>query len=451
MKLPVCTLPALRQRELLRSGRMTAEELTRLCLSRIRLLDGPDGLNTVCEADPGAPDTARALDRSGLTGPLSGLTVLVKDNIDVAGLHTAAGSFALEDNLARSDAPVITSLREAGAVILGKTNMTEFANFTAPGMPGGFSSRGGQVKHAYQPGRDPMGSSTGSAVAVSAGLCSFALGTDTSFSVVLCGAEHGLCGFKPAPGTLSGRGVVPLSTTHDSVGVLARTVEDAVLARSVLDGCSPAALSPLPLSKMRVLVNTAGREQCSSRQKRLLRDLIARLKKEGASVTETCQPPSPHQFKIMLGEFKRDLEQYLSASSASRRTLAEIVEACREHPEKMPCGFGLLEKSLATSEHPEELEAALREREKARAELLPELQKYDFCLITGPTNICHFIGVSSVSVPAGMWRSGLPRYLLLYGENEERMLRGALALAALYRPVLPPLCARTAVSGEQML
>ena len=125
-----------------------------------------------------------------------GLPILVKDNIDVAGLHTTAGSLALSDSVATRDAPVIANLRRHGALILGKTNMTEFANYTGERMPNGYSSRGGQVRNAYDPTHDPSGSSTGSAVAVSARLCSAALGTDTSFSIVGCATENGVTGHK---------------------------------------------------------------------------------------------------------------------------------------------------------------------------------------------------------------------------------------------------------------
>ena len=222
---------AVQLRERMWAGEITAEELTRHYLGRIARYDGPEGLNCVAELDETAVAQAKALDgrmdKEEL--PLFGLPVLVKDNIDVKGLHTTAGSLALSDHVAAEDAPVVRALREKGAVVLGKANMTEFANYVSRDMPNGYSSRGGQVVHEYERGWDVSGSSSGSAVAVSAGLCAAALGTDTSFSVVGCASENGVVGVKPPVGALSARGVVPLAHTLDSVGVLARTMEDARL------------------------------------------------------------------------------------------------------------------------------------------------------------------------------------------------------------------------------
>ncbi|MBQ4085106.1 MAG: amidase, partial [Clostridia bacterium] len=160
------------QIEAMRAGTLRVEELTQVYLDRLEKYGGKDGLNVVAQINPRALEEARVLDvAADKSGALFGLPILVKDNMDVAGLYTTAGSMTLRDNLAAKDAPVIANLRKAGAVILGKANMTEFANYTASEMPNGFSSFGGQVIHAYDPARDPSGSSTGSAVAVSAGLC----------------------------------------------------------------------------------------------------------------------------------------------------------------------------------------------------------------------------------------------------------------------------------------
>ncbi|MBO4368236.1 MAG: amidase, partial [Clostridia bacterium] len=158
-------------------------------------IGGKNALNCIAELDPTAISQAEALDRSKSQRlPLRGVPVLVKDNIDVKGLHTTAGSLALEDNIALKDAPVIRNLRRSGAVILGKTNMTEFANYVTQGMPGGYSSRGGQVIHAVNPKLSVAGSSSGSAVAVAAGIVPMAVGTDTSHSITACAMFNGICG-----------------------------------------------------------------------------------------------------------------------------------------------------------------------------------------------------------------------------------------------------------------
>ena len=224
---------AMRALELVReaqSGRVSAQELAEYFLRRIERYDQSLGLNAVGELNPQALDEAKALEENASPRdfPLFGLPILVKDNIDVAGLHTTAGSPALADNLARRDAPIVANLRRAGAVVLGKTHMTEFANYTALDMPNGYSALAGQVHSAYGAQCDPGGSSTGSAVAVSAGFCAVAIGTDTSFSIVGCAAEHGIVGLKPACGALISAGIVPISRTLDSAGPMARDVASAL-------------------------------------------------------------------------------------------------------------------------------------------------------------------------------------------------------------------------------
>ena len=223
----LCTATARELTARMKQGEFTAEELTRAYLARIEKYDHK--LHVIAELDPTAIAQACRLDACGDRSlPLFGLPILIKDNIDVSGLHTTAGSLALNDNVAAADAPVVAALRRAGAVILGKTNMTEFANYTTQGMPNGYSSRGGQVIGAYAPDMNPGGSSTGSGVAVSAGLCAAAIGTDTMFSVVGCAAQNGITGLKPPIGALSAVGIVPICHTMDSAGPLTRDLADAL-------------------------------------------------------------------------------------------------------------------------------------------------------------------------------------------------------------------------------
>ncbi len=176
-------------------------------------LGGRSALNCIAELDPTALEQARRIEECGSDLPLAGIPVLVKDNIDVKGLHTTAGSLALADNIAVSDAPIAANLRRNGAVILGKTNLTEFANYVSDSMPGGYSSRGGQVIHAVDPALSPSGSSSGSGVAVSAGIVPMAVGTDTSFSIIHCAMANGICGLKPPVGALSQEVIAPLAAS----------------------------------------------------------------------------------------------------------------------------------------------------------------------------------------------------------------------------------------------
>lgn len=166
-------MPARELARAIRERRLGVEELTRAYIERIEKFDGADDLNAVAELNENAIKEARKMDamKTGCNGAMFGLPVLVKDNIDVAGLHTTAGSLALADNIAEKDAHIIANLRRNGALVLGKTNMTEFANYMTDNMPGGYSSRGGQVKNAYDYAKSPSGSSSGSAVAMVAGLC----------------------------------------------------------------------------------------------------------------------------------------------------------------------------------------------------------------------------------------------------------------------------------------
>ena len=201
---------------------LTSEQLTSWYLARIEQFDaGENGLNSVLEKNPDALAIAkqRDLERSQgrILGPLHGIPVLIKDNIDTADkMHTSAGSLALANSYAGQDAKIVSRLRKAGAVLLGKTNMTEFANYiSTENMPNGYSSRGGQVLHPYGKQFDPSGSSTGSGVAVSANFCAVAVGTDTCASVFSPAQSNGIVGLRPSVGSISQQGIIPICDTLD--------------------------------------------------------------------------------------------------------------------------------------------------------------------------------------------------------------------------------------------
>ena len=202
---------------------MTVYEKTKHALERADKLGGKTATNCIAEIEGSALAQAEKLDadKPQNSHPIWGTPVLVKDNIDVKGLHTTAGSLALKDNIALEDAPIIKNLRKNGAVIIGKTNMTEFANYTSWNMPNGYSSGGGQVVHAIDAKLDPSGSSSGSGVAVCAGIVDAAVGTDTSFSVIACAQANGVCGIKPPHGSLPPSGIIPIAKTLDSAGAMA--------------------------------------------------------------------------------------------------------------------------------------------------------------------------------------------------------------------------------------
>jgi len=434
-------LTALEQRELLARGDITAEGLTRQYLRRIAAYDQPCELNSVAFFDPTSIRQAQQLDRrrnkEGL--PLFGLPVLIKDNIDVAGLPTTAGSVVLTDNIARRDAPIVANLRKNGAVILGKTNMTEFANYVSDNMPNGFSSRGGQVRCAYKADHDPSGSSTGSAVAVSAGFCSFAVGTDTCFSIVGCANEHGVVGFKPAHGMLSGEYIVPISATMDSAGPIAKTVADAMLLYSGLRD-KPVTLQPAHIKGLRLAVNIHGWEEIAPGQVDRYQALLDALQQDGATVTKVNHPWMPQQSFIHRCEFREDLERYLSNTTVRRGTLEAIIKGYKADPEvRMPYGIDILERAMVHDRAMPAYQEAMALRQTTRQALLEELQDVDACLMTGDTNVMHFAGLPSITLPLYLREDGAPRGIILYGADEGRLLAAARVLER-YCPGVPAPC-----------
>ncbi|MEI7875018.1 MAG: amidase family protein [Alphaproteobacteria bacterium] len=236
----------------LAEGKTTATALTKAYLARIEAYDrGGPALNSVRELNPEALAIAGRLDniKPSANQPLAGVPILIKDNIATGDKqHTTAGSLALETARAKDDAAVVKRLRAAGAVILGKANLTEFANILAVGMPSGYSSLGGYVKNPYSPDMmidqvvplvQPGGSSAGSAVAVAAGLCAAAIGTETSGSLLSPATQNGLVTVKPTVGLISRSGIIPISHSQDTAGPLARTVRDAAILLNVLAARDP--------------------------------------------------------------------------------------------------------------------------------------------------------------------------------------------------------------------
>ena len=421
---------AVELRKLLAEGVITAEGLTRYYLRRIETYDQPCGLNSVAFFDPTSIRQAQQLDkrRDKKDLPLFGLPILIKDNIDVAGLPTTAGSCMLTDNIAVKDAPIVANLRKNGAVILGKTNMTEFAHYTSDDMPNGFSSRGGQVHCAYDANHDPSGSSTGSAVAMSAGFCAAAIGTDTCFSIVGCVTEHGVTGFKPGCGSLPGTGIIPIATTIDMAGPITKTVEDAMLVyRGMAD--KQTTVQPAHIKGLRLAVNTYGLDDLPQEERDSYQRLLDALQKDGAEVQQVSHPNSPHQRIIHRCEFREDLERYLANKKVRRGTLESIIKGYKADPEvRMPYGINILENAMVHSRDLPIYAEAMAERQKARAALLEELKDVDACIMTGGTNIMHFTGLPSIALPMCMGEDGVPLGIILYGAEERRLLAAALVI-----------------------
>lgn len=416
---------------------LRVETVAKVYLERLEKYGGRDGLNVLAQLNPHVLEEARVLDeREDRSGDLFGLPILVKDNIDVAGMLTTAGSMTLRDNLAEKDAPVIANLRKAGALILGKANMTEFANCISEDMRDGYSSFGGQVYHAYDRERDPSGSSTGSAVAVSAGLCAAAIGTDTSFSIIACAMENGVSGLKPAHGVLSGEGIIPIAYILDSAGPITRSFSDALLVYHAMRGEPCVPVKAADAKKLRLLVNTVNSDWQDEIQRSMTDSFLNKLRDAGLEIKEAEHPNQKKgMMDLMRCVYRYDLETYLAGTKAENRTLVQIIEAYKNNPEWMPYGIDILEESLERSIDEPAYAKALQEREQVREWLLQELKEYDACVMNGWANIMHFCGLPSVTIRLGMGEDGVPRCMILYGADEERLHAAALCMEQYAEPV----------------
>ena len=324
----------------IQSGRFAARALTEACLARFDAVDrhGP-AINAVIELNPDTLKTADALDRErkskGPRGPLHGVPVLIKDNIDIAGpLHTTAGSLALMDSPAPHDAPLVKRLRDSGAVILGKTNLSEWANFRGQHSTSGWSARGGQTKNPYALDRNTSGSSSGSAAAVAAGLCLVAVGTETDGSIVSPSSICGLVGIKPTVGLISRAGIIPISASQDTAGPMARTVRDAALLLTALaDAPNKSSdyaqfLDPNGLrgARLGVLRNRFGFQAGVDK---LMDEMIAAMKSHGAEIIDPVEfapdaKIAEPEMEVLLFELKAGMDAYLKSRGRSD-TLASLI------------------------------------------------------------------------------------------------------------------------------
>lgn len=339
----------------IRSGRYAAEYVTVACVTRIHAIDrqGPK-LNAVIQLNPDGLREAQALDRErqskGPRSPLHGVPVMVKDNIDVAGpMLTTAGSLALMNTPAPRDAPLVARLRAAGAVILGKTNLSEWANFRGQHSTSGWSARGGQTKNPYALNRNPSGSSSGSAVAVAAGLCPVAVGTETDGSIVSPASICGLVGIKPTVGLISRTGIIPISASQDTAGPMARTVRDAVLLLTALadapekqnDYAQFLDAGALRGARLGIVRNRFG---FNAGVDRLMEQSIAAMKDLGAEIVDPVEiPPDARiadpEMEVLLYELKAGLNAYLMARGRDE-TLAALIEFNRKNAARELKYFG---------------------------------------------------------------------------------------------------------------
>jgi amidase len=335
----------------------SAETRTRAALRQIARLN--PRLNAVIAVDPTALDQARALDRlAEPQGPLFGMPILIKDNIETAGpLPTTAGSLALAANVTGRDAPLIARLRQAGAVILGKANLSEWANIRSSASISGWSAVGGQTRNPHALNRNPCGSSSGSAVAVAAGMVPAAIGTETDGSITCPAAINGIVGFKPTVGLVSRTHVVPISHSQDTPGPMTLNVRDAALIMNAIAGTDPADPATAEADARRVDY-AAGLSPDALRGRRIgvmrfsagfgtdapFEAALAVLRAQGAELIEIADLPGRqdigrNEIVVLLTELRADLNTYLATLPANVRTptLADLIAFNREHAaEEMP-------------------------------------------------------------------------------------------------------------------
>ena len=338
LDLDVCALAAATRR-----GDLTPTEVQRTYAARLEALN-PE-LRAVITVNPHAAALADALDDvpEGQRGPLHGVPLLIKDNIDVAGLPTTAGSALLRAHVPEHDAPLVARLRAAGAVILGKANLTEWANFMTVGMPNGYSSLGGQTVSPWDPARDTGGSSSGSGVAVAARMCAAAIGTETSGSIVSPAHQSGVIGLKPTLGLIPRTGIVPISLSQDTAGPLTRSARDAALLLSVMAGPDEHdALSrrrPVPDLTLNdaaalsgVVVGCIQDEPGLTEQESQVLEHVAVLARTGGAEVRPADFPSRAALRaagarldVLLYEFKGALDAYLAGVRSGPRSLAAVI------------------------------------------------------------------------------------------------------------------------------
>ncbi len=349
------------------AGAQTAERETLGALARARAIDAQ--LRSIIAIDPTAVAQARAIDQRRTSGPLAGRPVLIKDNIESAGpLPTTAGSLALINNVTGRDAPIVARMRASGMVILGKANLSEWANIRSSDSISGWSAVGGQTRNPFALGRSPCGSSSGPGAAVAAGIVDYAVGTETNGSITCPASVNGIVGFKPSVGLVSRTRIVPISVTQDTAGPMTRTVRQAAELLTAIVGTDAA--DPATAEADRRKTNYASALQAGSlKGKRLgvmrfatgfgtdvaFAHALAVLRAYGAEIVEIKElgagDKRPRQLDVLLPEFKAGLNAYLAAtpSNVKTRTLADVIAFNKATPRELGLfGQDLFEKAEAT-------------------------------------------------------------------------------------------------------
>ena len=477
----------------MKSGKLSAHVLAEKYLARIEALNkrGP-AVNAVIELNPDALEIADSLDKErqagNVRGPLHGIPILIKDNIDTADkMMTTAGSLALIGAKPPKDSTIVAKLRKAGAVILGKTNLSEWANIRSSHSTSGWSGRGGLTRNPYALDRNPCGSSSGSAVAVAANMCAAAIGTETDGSIVCPSGANCLAGIKPTVGLVSRAGIIPISHTQDGAGPMARTVQDAAILLGALPGMDhddPATMGSIDraLTDYTKFLDPRGLKGArigvarkyfgfSEAVDALMNSLLDEMRKAGAIIIDPADIATfgkfdDSEFLVFLYELKADLNSYLSrlGSSSQVHNLKDVIEFNEKNKEKEMPYFGqdIFIKSEAKGplSEKEYLDAMDKNRRLAGTEGIDALMdKNRLDAIVAPTagpacltdllNGDHFTGGSSnaaavagypnINVPAG-FVGGMPVGISFFGKawSEPTLIKIAYAFEQLTRARKPP-------------
>ncbi|NQZ82088.1 MAG: amidase [Colwellia sp.] len=452
----------------MQQGKLTSEQLVKFYLKRIEKFDKQ--LNAVVQINKNALTQAKALDenfiKSGLTGVLHGIPVLLKDNIDTTdGMANTAGSHALKNNFPNDDAFFVQQLKKAGAIILGKSNLSEWANFRSTSASSGWSGLWGQTNNPYDLTTSPCGSSSGSGVAVAANLATIAVGTETDGSVTCPAAINGIVGIKPTLGTVSRDGIIPIAHSQDTAGPMARNVTDAVILLSAMvaadkndNGTTPSTIDYLSHLKRNGLQGKRigiARNFMAYHKKtdQVFEQAIKDLRAQGAIIIDNTNFDNSDQwgdaeFEVLLYEFKHGLNQYLADTAQGLpKSLAELIIYNEQHAKvEMPY---FEQEIFAMAQAKGDLNEKVYVDALAKAKLATQkdgidtvLKKYQLDLIIAPTtapawktdwvNGDHYLGASSsvaaisgyphITVPMG-YVHGLPVGLSLFsGKLQEGVL-----------------------------
>ena len=436
-------------------GAVTSVALVHGYLGRIDALDrrGPSVHAIRCLA-PDAEEQAHARDRQRrdgqVRGPLHGVPVLVKDNIDVAGLPTTGGALALEHSVPDRDADLVTRLRDAGAVVLGKTNLTELANFMTENMPSGYSSLGGQVLNPYDVSLSPCGSSSGSGAAAALGLATVTVGTETDGSIICPCDAQSLVGVKPTLGRVSGTGILPIAASQDCAGPMTRTVTDAAALLAALSGGESYDLAPDALAGARLLAPPVP-DDLPAEDRDLLLAALDALRAHGAEVLDVPEMAQTDETEVLHYEFARDVDAYLARlpEGSPMRTLADIARWNEEHSaEALKYGQVHVRKALEVDhERDRAAYAAARARDVAVAGELgldAVLDAHGADAVVTPSwrgaGIAARAGYPSVVVPAGYRPTGRRPFGITFlgrAHSEARLLALAWQFEQATRHRLP--------------